>query len=304
MLFTVHQGQNNPALPSPRIWERATGASVATEGNNGGTWAGDDFTLFSGYDPATSDATTLPTTKYTGPNGYGVYVDTGTGAGDILPLSSDAFDYTSIQLTTHTTDEHQTSICAPGLTGILGSIGDTGGAGGTNTIGLQAFECRVRFPTNVTADDSTFIGLATPTLCVDSGMIDATGELADADGVLGFQVLGADPNALNFVYSAGGDAGAVEVGTTGLVIVTDTWYKFGYVFDPNAVTSKRITWYADNDEQPQYVTNAVIEGATFPTDEPMQFFAGCKNHGGTAAKLDIDWWYFFQQSIGGAASDL
>jgi len=110
MLFTTHQGQNNPATPSPRIWERATGASVATEGNNAGTWAGDDFANFGGFTPAISGTTTLPSATVPGPAGYGVYCDTTTTTSTITPLASDVFDYTSIQLLAGATAQHQCTI--------------------------------------------------------------------------------------------------------------------------------------------------------------------------------------------------
>ena len=79
------------------------------------------------------------------------------------------------------------------------------------------------------------------------------------------------------------------------VPVADTYYKLGFIFDPEAPADKRITWYADNEEQTTYVTETVIEAASvFPTDQMLKFVAGIKTADGTVSALTIDWWAYAQ----------
>jgi hypothetical protein len=123
--------------------------------------------------------------------------------------------------------------------------------------------------------------------------------LTDDDGALGaFSFLGfhvdqANGDACDAVYKAEG--GAQTVNKAGIdVPVADTYAKMGFVYDPDAGTANRITWYIDEVKQTTYVTGAQIAAATFPDAEPMAMVFAVKVGAAAESRAQLDWWRCFQ----------
>ena len=168
---------------------------------------------------------------------------------------------------------------------------------------LTAFECRVKFSSIDTGVCSFFTGLATPGTAANNALVDDTGAIKATTSFLGFRNL-LDGDNIQCIYQASADSAAVinkstvhdAAGTT-YALVADTFVKLGFVYDPDAVPAKRITWYVNNVEQGTYVTATQIAAATFPDAEAMTFLFGYKNTavGATTAREGaIDWWAFGQ----------
>ena len=269
-LFTNHVGQNTSGL-SPRLWSRVSGTMMASDGDKRLVLAGDDFTTVgfpAGYLSGAAET------------GYLSYIDTG---GTITGLSDEKGGV--IALTSDATDEDE--IWLSSGAGALGTISDTAGDDH-----LTAFECRVKFGSIAAAEMTSFIGLATPGAAAER-VVDATGVLKTDDAFIGLTSPLLLSNTLDFSYQAASQT-LTQVIDEVKVPVADTFIKFGFVYDPDAPTDKRITAYLDNVEQSTYVTGTQIAAATFPDAEALAFLAGFKNTTAVATEMAIDWWAFAQ----------
>jgi len=243
-------------------------------GQRAGFFIGDDFT---GFGEAAANV-------YVGEAGmYTSYEDTGA---DITPMATETGGVIQFS-TTAATDNDEAWLCPGEATSVLGAISDTADADK-----LTIFETRVRFPA-ITAQN-VFFGLSEEG-CAAADTKDDDGDLAAAKDLIGFDVNEDDPDAVAFVYqlASGGLVTPIAITQT---LVADTWYKFGFVYDPKAESAYRITVYVDNVANGTYVTGTNIAAATFPDGEELNFLAGIKESAATAVTFDMDWWAFYQDA--------
>ena len=269
MVFTPivqYEGKNDDRGPSPIIW---ADLPRDIQDPNVGFEFFDDF-----LNQNTIVAGTGSTDK------YGSYGDTGVTftqkaavVGGQVEIAGNDADNDEAVLTTH---------------GPLAQISDT--AGDDRKLWFEA-----RFSKASIANNGLgfFLGLA-----FDHGSsvpISNTLALTDDDANLGaFSYLGfhcdqADGDAIDFVYKAEG--GAQTVAIAGVQVpVADTFYKFGFTFDPKAETAKRIKVYVDGTEQTTYVTGTNIAAATFPDAEPLGLVLVTKGGAASEVASQLDWW--------------
>lgn len=291
-LYTNHAGNTKgaPSTPrtsglSPRLWGQVTGAMMQADGCKRLFLAGDDFSSFHGL---------LTTTAGDYEGGYKSYQDDGllmTQAADVDGgVLKMAFDGGA--------DNDEQWLQSGGSTGPLGAISDASGEAF-----LTAFE--VRFKTSTVADDvnALFMGLSEVGAAAADTKVDDTGVMQDGD-YIGFDTVHvnggtAGTNAIcNFVYRLNGDTGAVTKIAGLQTLVADTWYKMGFVYNPQAPATQRIKVYVNNVENATKVTAADIAqttaGSKFPDAQYMSFLAGGKAGAATASNLYVDWWGFAQ----------
>lgn len=154
---------------------------------------------------------------------------------------------------------------------------------GASNTGKVMFEAR--FQTESIADDGVafFIGLGTGPLA-DGDLADDTGDLVASKGYIGFQRLNDDGDQLDIVYQAASQTKQTLVANA-QTLVANTWYKVGFVYDPDAGDSKKITFYINGAEQSTYVTTALIDAATFPEGEALSPMLLTKT--GTASEASV-----------------
>jgi hypothetical protein len=263
--------------------------AMSPDGGSNGVFVMEDFLNFSGFSPAISGTTALPSTTVPGPNGYGLYLDTATSACSIANLATESSGV--VRLATGATDNHEAWLAGQGNSGNLGMISDT-----PADARLMIFEARVRFGQVSDNGGAIFIGLAEAGTAANSAKVDDTGVMADRD-FIGFNTIQADGDLLSINYRRSGQA-QQAVGS-GTAIVAATWYKLGFIYDPRAPIAERIKFYINNVELADKVTGAStgtgIAATTFPDGERLGFLAGIKNGSAAATNMDIDWWAFYQR---------
>lgn len=284
-LFTGHRGQSGRG-PSPRVWHKAHAALCTPDGADLATFFFDDFIDFYPVTVTSAAAELRPG------GGYFAYIEVDATVGSIRP--SAAYPGGVITLLTSTDaadgDNHDTVLTTGGNVGTLGMISDTAA-----DAKLTVFEARFRLPTITNGQGSYFIGMGEEGLgAANTPLVDSTGHTLSSDDLIGFVVLEGDNDALKFVYRKNG-AALVTVLTHGEALVADTWYKVGFVYDPNGKSSERITIYVDNEEEGTYVTAANIAASTFPDGEELALVAAVKGSADNAPRtMLLDWWGFFQ----------
>ena len=279
-LFTTHVGQQGSKL-SPRLWSRIMTQGVTPDGSAPGSFIMDDFLLFQGFTNAISGTTALPSTTVPGVDGYAIYADSATTASGV---SRQSVAGGVARLAPGATDNHLVVL----RSGPLGKISDTAA-----DAKLTIFEARIALPTQVTAG-STFVGLATSTVCADGGLVVDTGELiAATGGGVGFRTLDADPDGIDVIYKKANQTTAV-VKNEAQVATAGTFYNLGFVYDPMAPSSKRIRFFVDNEELTETVTGTNIAAPTFPDGDMLEFVIAAKTDATTARPVDIDCWAFYQ----------
>ncbi len=282
-LFTGHNAANTTGL-SPRLWNRVTGSIMSAAGDKRLVLAGDDFMC-----PKAADTYTDVYSEMA----YTSYIDTG---GTLLGLADEPGGVLALAM--DDTDNDEIWLEAGDGTIQLGQISDTAGSDY-----LTAFECRIKFSSITNGVCSFFAGLATPGTGAANALVDDTGAIKATTSFLGFRNL-LDGDNIQCIYQAVADSAAVinkstvhdAAGDT-YAVVADTYVKLGFIYDPSAVTAKRITWYVDNVEQSTYVTGTQIATATFPDAEALTFLFGYKNTIGTTPSTTegaIDWWAWAQ----------
>lgn len=280
-LYTLHQGQLGGRGLSPRIWNRVFGQGASPDGFSNARFVYDDFNCF-----ATASAVAANVGYYSSTcGGYYSYEDTG---GSITQSATNQAG--TVAIATDSTDNDEMWL-QPGMaTSVMALISDTAGSD------LKcAFEARIK-TSKVTDTYNAFVGLTQEGTAVADQITDA-GALADVD-YIGFSITEADGDSLKFVYKKSGQT-AQTVLTYGTALAADTFYKVGFVYDPLAPSSKRITVYVDNEEQSTYVTGTNIAAATFPDGEELQPLFGIKNGTGATTTLTMDWWAFYQAGQSG-----
>jgi hypothetical protein len=276
-VLTNHFGVSGSGL-SPRLWSRIPKRGTSSDGSNG-IFVGDDFNKFSGI-LATGGAVTLPSASAGGVSGYRCYLDTGSSLTTVADVQGGV-----VALATDTTDNDLAIM----TTGDLFEISRTSGEQA-----LTIFECRVALPTQVTTG-STAIGLGSTEIQADGGLVSASGEVLATADFIGFRTLDADPDGIDFVYQENGSAVQVVIDAL-QVAAAGTYYKLGFVYDPNAPTSQRIAVYLNGEVQSTYVTDTNMAASTFPNSAFLAFVAAVK--GNAAARvMNLDWWAAYQEVL-------
>lgn len=139
------------------------------------------------------------------------------------------------------------------------------------TIKVLALEARLRVRQIVTQD--LFCGLTATGVAALDFMSDADA-MADKS-VLGFRVLTADADGLDFVWKKEGQTEVVLIDVL-QQLVADVWYKVGFLYDIGAPNGKKLKIFLDGQEQSTYGTYAQLTAATWP-DVALQLMAGIKN---------------------------
>lgn len=164
------------------------------------------------------------------------------------------------------------------------------------------FECRVK-KVDITDDTAMFVGLAwdagggSP---VPAGfLVDTSGALIGSTNgmsLIGFHVDIAAAATVDFVFGAEGVAPVVsEAGVK--TMVADTYTKLGFKYDPGKydATGRFSLWIDETLVATREVTQALIAGSTFPTDELLTPTMCLKIVGTADTGGAIDWWAVCQE---------
>ncbi len=282
-LYTMHQGQSGGRGLSPRLWAKARGQMLTPDGFNNAYADGDDFVRFGTIAPSAGGTTGG---FY---NGYAYYVDTSTNVCSIQQIATEVGGV--IRFQTSADDNDDANLQAGGTAGVFGKVDSSDPQ-------MLIFETRVRF-TQVTNTYNWFVGLSEEGCSATDGVFTDAGAMADKDR-LGFWVLEADGDALVFGYKKAGQT--IQSLGTATAISAATWYKLGFIYDPDQPPSRRIVPYINNEElaSTSFISDTNIAAATFPMGEEMSFLAGIKNQTTSAQSVDMDWWFAFQNGLSGS----
>lgn len=242
-----------------------------------GAFVFDDFLAFDGL-------VTSNVGKYSSRAAYISYEDTG---GSVLNLATEVGGV--IRLTTDATDNDEVWLQMGGAASVFGKI--TGSSAGKKMV----METRIRAST--IASRNIFFGIAEEGFAVADAITDA-GAMVTTKDFLGFRSLEGDAADLDAVYQAASQTTQVVKDDALTPIVAATWYKCGFIFDPNYPNPNQILRY--------FIDGVLIGGtlslqtitalaaATFPTGEEMGPVWGVKNGATTATALDVDWVAIYQ----------
>lgn len=267
--LVVPIGVNDDRGPSPALWGRIREVIDPNDAYE----IFDDFLNFGGT------VTTNVGTYSSSGGGWTSYEDTG---GSIKNLATESGGV--VRITTDTTDNDECWLQPGSVTSVFGAISDTDGSDK-----LLIFEARVRL--GQTATGNAFIGMSEEGLAAADTITDA-GAFADKD-CIGFLILEDDSDGIDFVYKKAGQTIVTKIAVA-QAVTASTWYKLGFIYDPNAVADKRITVFVDGVDEGTYVTATNIATATFPDGEELNPLFGVKNSTTTATVLDIDWYRAYQ----------
>lgn len=256
---------------SPAIWADCPIANLI-EGSVDGFFFFDDFINF-------SDHITDQDTQQ-----YASYIDTGVTIKQLAGVS-----YGQVEIAGNDADNDE------GVLTFHGPIANIQDARASKKLWFEARWKKASVADNALA---SFIGLGfdhgngvplSKTLC----LTDDAGALG-AFSFLGFHVDQADGDALDFVYKADGQSAVVKIAGV-QALAAATWYKLGFVYDPDAPAANRIKIFVDNVEQTTYVTETNLATATFPDNEWMSPVWCAKVGTGSAeVKSQLDWWTLAQ----------
>lgn len=163
------------------------------------------------------------------------------------------------------------------------------------------FEARFKKASIANNDLCFFLGLGAnwagpASIAAANSLVDATGVCLATGSFFGFHCDAADGDAINAQYEASAQTPVEHIAGVH-VPVADTYVKLGFVYDPDADSSKRITWYVDGTAQTTYVTQTQIDTATFPQNEPMQVCLLTKACDAAESKCQLDWIRFAQLEV-------
>ncbi len=282
-LFTMHRGQNTTGL-SPRLWGRVTGSMMASDGNKRLFLTGDDFAAVDNSNSLTEIRGAVPYVGFVDDSSNHKIAGAADEKGGVIQMTIDASAAAEEEIGIEAGDGAQQ----------LGQISDTAGSDY-----MTAFECRVKL--NGVTDGAltngqfvSLIGLVGPGSVDGDVLTDTSGIPTAANHGIGFHIPLDDADTVNFFYEAATQT-RVDLISDITALTNDTFVKLGFICDPFAPASKRITVYVDNEEQLTYVTATQIATATFPDAETLTFGAATKGIvGSKAVEMSIDWWAFAQ----------
>ena len=163
--------------------------------------------------------------------------------------------------------------------------------------GKVMFEARFKTASIANNGCSIFLGLSGWQPAAN-GLADNTGAFAAAEAYIGFRTLAADGDILEFVFQAASQT--VNTVLDAQTLVADTWYKVGFVYDPNTVDkNKRIKIFVDNVENATGVTQTEIDAATFPEAEALSPLLLTKVGAAAEVKVELDWIFACQYCSNG-----
>lgn len=287
-LGVPHLGQTDGRGLSNSVW-RKFAAQMNTGNGDNAFFVGDDF-LSVGESVAVSSNIACFVSQA---GQYKAFIDTSAalaqletaGSGGVIKFSIDA------------SDNHEIDFCQGGAgtsaaTSVLGALNRD-----TNPR-LTAFECRFKVSSVVDDVLAVFLGLMEENGGVTNAKVDDTGVTIDND-FIGFDSVHTNSGTtgtnakLRFVYKKDGQTQQTVISTL-QTMVADTWYKVGFVYDPDAPPSKRIACFVNGVEQGTYITDTQMNAATFPDGEELGFTAIAKSGTATASNMQLDWWAFGQ----------
>jgi len=273
-LYTTHRGINNTRLLSPRIWSQVGNSMLAPDGYSGGYFILDDFRGF-----GIGTAVTSNVGYYVGEAGtYYSFEDTG---GAIAQLATERTG--AVRLSVDADDNQETWLQYGNATSVSSVISTTSGADK-----FLAFECRFR-PNDVVGN--RFVGLAEEGAAANSFIADDGLSIADKD-YIGFYALEATPTVLNFGYKKASQTAQLAITTAG-TLAAATWIKVGFVYNPAAPPSRRLTVFVNNEENVTALTATNLAAATFPNGEELSPIFGVKNVTDIMTQ-DTDWFALYQ----------
>lgn len=247
--------------------------------NDDGFCFSDDFRKVGTWTTSATDATTYP---------YTVFLDNGPVIG-AQASNDEETGVVTFQMGT-TADNDDAVLTVGGNTGNMIEINSTSGSDFRTW-----FECRVKFSSIADTIAKNFIGLGPEGAAVNNGVMPDTGlDVAD-NGFIGFLRQEDNGDEIHFIFSAAGQT-TNELITAVHVPVADTYMNLGWVYDPGFPAAKRIKIFVDNVEQGTYVTQALIDAATFPEAEPLTLVASAKQAAQTDNAMEMDWWALAQAS--------
>jgi hypothetical protein len=223
---------------------------------------------------------TSTTGDYTGQaGGYSSYQDT---SDTILQLATETTGV--VRIATDTTDNDEAWLQYGGAASVMATLAASGGK-------KLCFETRVRMDT--IASRNIFFGLAEEGFAAGDAITDA-GAMVTTKDFIGFRSLEGDATGMDHVYQKASQT-TVVVKDDAQTLVAATWYKFGFIYDPNYYnTSKVIRFFIDGVEQADGVALTALDDATFPGGEEMSPVWGVKNGTTAAINFDIDWFRIWQ----------
>ena len=286
-LLTLHKGQAGSGPLSPRLWSKARSGALTPDGSGGSVEHFDDFTNF-----GKQTVTSVVGESGTLGSGYHAYIEVDATPGSIENVAGKPGGVIKLLTSTDSADgdNHDTVLTTGGNVGTLGAISDTAGDDK-----LTIFEARIQLPSVTDGDGSVFVGLGEEGLAAaNTPIVDSTGHTLSSDDLIGFFVGEDDNDALKFVYRKNG-AALQTVLTYGTALAADTWYNVGFVYDPKAPESNRISIFVNNVEQSTYVTATNIAASTFPDGEHLALVAAIKaSANADAQSVLMDSWAFYQ----------
>ena len=275
-LYTTYVGgSGNERLPQQRLLKHVFNSGGDGQG---GVLYGDDFRNFA----------QVTVTGITG--GYYGYIEVDATVGSVKQNASDKYGSINLLTSTDAADgaNHDTVLIGGGNTGSYILLDGT-----KKTV----FDVGFRLSTAVTDGlRSVFCGLIQEGTAAANGVInDSSGHIMADKNVIGWNVLEGDGDSLGLTYKADGQTVQRPTGLL-TTAAAATWYRRGFVLDPLAPASKRISVYHDNVEQGTYVTETQLEAATFPDDDYLALAMAIKADDDAAAQdFDVGYIYVWQE---------
>jgi len=259
---TVYQSNNDGTGASPAIWGSCPRADMEYDSNLGFVMK-DDFLKYSSTATTVLNASGLPTFE-----GSCTMTGSTTAGGELVMFL--------------TTSNEEAGLDTGGGVSAPFVISDTAGASKK-----LWYETRIK-KSLITNVENMFVGLASPGAAVADFIHDDGDDFSDV-AVIGFVQWEADGDAIDFVYQANGQAFATLISGV-CVPEADTYVKLGFIYDPEAESSKRIKVYVDGVEQSTYGTATQIAAATFPDAEPLVPIYAIKGSSGSDWTVTSDWY--------------
>lgn len=251
-------------MPTKALWDEIPWTSIE-DGEHEGHVFWDDFTNM----PAMTTGDLADT----------LYAAFGGSLGTTIQQAADD-EHGVLAIVTDAGDEDEGSIQTGGNTG--GSYEFVKLA--TAVPHTIAFEARVK--KSLITSGCMFVGMGGEGMAANSMMVDATGAMINDDWI-GFHVVSLA--TLTFSYKAL-NQDVQDLIATADTLVADTYVKVGFKYDYKNSNAKQIKVYVNGVILGTYVTKALIDAATFPSDVEMALTFGAKNITAVAGTYSMDWW--------------
>ena len=277
-LYTMHRGQSGGRGLSPRLWSQLRGQNISPDGSGSGYGFKDDF-LNTGRVPYNTAANTAVSSDG---GCWGAYTSNTSGT-TILPSATDSGGV--VVFSTPATTNTEAYLCGGCNTGAFGAIDDSSSAG-------KKLIFEARFKVGQLAKQGFFVGFSAVGQAAAGALVDTT--LVPKDVAwLGFNIAyHASASTLSFVYKKAGQTMQTPI-TVSSALVSDTWYKVGFIYDPAASPSERLKVYLDNVEvfksDGTRITHSDLIADTFPKAVPLAPFIGFKSYEAATKTASVDW---------------